>query len=78
MVGNNIGVIGERFIADCADAFLFDDLAVHELAHLSPRSQLAIPPRVVRVIDAANAQPAWMSFSHMLPAATEERFVNRA
>jgi hypothetical protein len=78
VVGHHIRVIGERVMTDCADAFLFDDLAVQELSHLSARSQFPISARMMGIVDAPNAKLAWTRLSHLLSAATEERFMNRA
>jgi hypothetical protein len=72
MVGDNIAVTLERLVANRADAFLFDDLAVQELLHLSSRSQLPVPARVVQVFNARSSKAVWTWFSHLLPAATEE------
>lgn len=72
MVWDHVVVIGEPLIADCADAFLFGDLAVQDLSHLTARPQFPIAPRVVRIIDAPNTQSIRMRVSSPLPTATKE------
>lgn len=56
MIGHDIVVVREFFMANCAYSVLFDDLAIEQLAHFPRRAQFPVSPRVVRVLDSPNSR----------------------
>lgn len=79
VVGDNVGVVGELFIADTAFAFLGHNLLVQQLSHFRIRAYLPITARMLEVVNATDSQLALTPFSRdRFPAAAELRTVNRA
>ena len=79
VVGDNVAVVGELFIAESAFAFLGDDLPIQQLSHFAIRADLPISAGMLGIIDAPDAHPAWALFSwDLLSAAAELGAVNRA
>jgi hypothetical protein len=79
VVGDDVGVIGELFMADTALAALGHNLLVHQLSHFRVRADLAIAARVIRIVDPADSQLPLASFSRdRFSAAAELRAVNWA
>ena len=72
VVGHNLVVIREGFVADCALPFLLGDLPVEQLPHLGRRPEFAIPFGVVRIFDAPNTKLKSAFFPSLLPTAAEE------
>jgi hypothetical protein len=54
MARHNMVVIREPMVADGADAVLFGNFPLQEFPHFSGGSEFAIPPRMVRIINAPN------------------------
>ena len=79
VVGHNVGVVGELFIADTAFAFLGHNLLVQQLSHFRIRTYLPITARMLEIVNATDSQLALTPFSRdRFPAAAELRTVNRA
>jgi hypothetical protein len=79
VVGNDVAVVGELFMADTALAALGHNLLVHQLSHFRVRADLAIAARVIRIVDPADSQLPLASFSRdRFSAAAELRVVNWA
>jgi hypothetical protein len=79
VVGDDIAVVGERFLAEGAYAILQSNLPVEELPHFAVGAEFPVSPGMMRIFNAPNAHLArpflsWDCFS----AAAEERTVNRA
>jgi hypothetical protein len=76
MVGHDIAIICERFVAKGAFATLGGNLPVEEFPHFSVRAEFPVSPGMMRVFDAPNSHLALASFSpDCLSAAAEERSV---
>lgn len=56
MVGDDVVIIRELFMADSALSILLDDLPVQELPHFAGRSKFPVSPRMMRVLDPLHAQ----------------------
>jgi hypothetical protein len=79
VVGYDVGVVGELFIADTAFAVLGHNLSVHQLTHLRVRADLSIPAGMMGIVNATDSQLALASFSRdRFSAAAELRAVNWA
>ncbi len=79
VVGYDVRVVGELFIADTAFASLGHNLLVQQLPHFRIRADLSIPSRVLGIVDATYSHLALALFSrNRLPAATGMRVVNWA
>jgi len=79
MVGYDVAVICELFMADTALAALGQNLLIHQLPHLGVRADLPISARVLGIVDATDSKLALASFSRdRFPAAAESRAVNWA
>ena len=77
MVGHDLVVIRESCSADCAFPVLLDDLSVQQLPHLGWRTEFAISPGVVRILDALNTKLKSAFFSGLVATAAEQRSVDR-
>ena len=79
MVGDDVAVVGECFLAEGAYAILGDDLPVEEFPHFAVGTEFPVSPGMMRIFNAPNAHLALASFSwDCFSAAAEERTVNRA
>lgn len=79
VVGNDITVIRELFLAKCAHTVLGGDLPVHQLPHLGIRTDFSISARVLRIVNAADSHLARSFFLRdWLPSAARKRTVYRA
>jgi len=78
MVGDDLAVIGERLVADCAFPVLLHDFSVQQLPHLCWRTEFAISPGVVRILDALNAKLKSSFLPRLLAAAAEQRTMDWA
>jgi hypothetical protein len=76
MVGNDIVVVRELFVADCTFPVLFDDLPVQESPHFCWRPEFAISSGMVRIVNALNTQPHSTFLPNLFPAAAKHRSVN--
>lgn len=56
VVGDDVVVIREFFVADSTLSVLLNDLPVEELAHLGRRPKFPVSPRMMRVLDFLHAQ----------------------
>jgi hypothetical protein len=52
VVWDNIVVVCEFFVADCAFSILLDNLSVQEFPHFCLRSEFPITPWVMRILNA--------------------------
>ena len=77
VVGYDLAVIREGNQADCTFPFLVGDLSVQQLPHLSRRAEFAVPPWMVRIIDALNAKLKSPLFPILLATAAEQRSMDR-
>lgn len=78
MVGHDVVVVREFFMADCAHSFLFDNLPVQEFPHLCWGSQFAIPPWVMRVFYTLDTELHLPFLPNLLPSAAEPRSMDWA
>jgi hypothetical protein len=56
VIGHDVVVVGEGFLADGALSALLDDLAIEQLSHLRVGTELAVSSRVIRVFDTLHSQ----------------------
>jgi hypothetical protein len=54
VVWNDIVVVGELFVADCAYALLIGDFPLQKFPHFGGGSEFAISPRMMRIFNASN------------------------
>ena len=79
VVGDDVAVVGERFLAEGAYAILGDDLPVEEFPHFAVGPKFPVSPGMMRIFNAPNAHLALASFSgDCFSAAAEERVVDWA
>lgn len=79
VIGHNVGVVGELFVAESTLAVLAHDLLVQQFSHFRVRTDLPISSWVVGIVDATDSKLALASFSRdRFPAAAELRAVNWA
>ena len=78
MVGGDVVVLREVFVADGAYPALLDNLSVQKLPQLGRRPQLPISSRVMGIFDALYSQPDQPWFGDDFSSATRDRSVNRA
>jgi hypothetical protein len=57
VVGHDIVVVCELFVADRAYPALFDNFPVHQFLHFGGRLEFAIYPRVMRIFNSPNSKP---------------------
>ena len=55
VVGDNVGVVGELFIADTAFAFLGHNLLIQQLSHFRIGADLPISARVLGIVNAPDS-----------------------
>jgi len=79
VVGDDVAVVRERFLAEGAYAILGDDLPVEELPHFAVGTEFPVSPGMMRILNVPNAHLARPFLSrNCFSAAAEERTVNRA
>ena len=79
VVGDDVAVVGERFLAESAYAILQSNLPVEELPHFAVGAKFSVSPGMLWVFNTPNAYLALALFSwYCLSAAAEERTVDRA
>jgi hypothetical protein len=79
VVGDDVAVVGERFLAESAYTILQSNLPVEELPHFAVGAEFPVSPGMMRVLNTPNAHLALTFFSwYCLSSAAEERTVNRA
>ena len=79
VVGYDVAIVGELFLAESALAVLGGNLSVHQLPHLGIRTDLPISAWVLGIVDATDSHLAQASFLRCrLPAAASLGAVNRA
>jgi hypothetical protein len=79
VVGYDVGVVSELFVADCTLAVLGNDLSVQQLSHFRIRADLPVTARVMGIVDPTDSQLALASFFRdRFPATAELRAVNWA
>jgi len=55
VVGHDVVVVGEGFLADGALSALFEDLAIEQLPHLRVGTEFAVSSRMMRVFKTLHA-----------------------
>jgi hypothetical protein len=78
VIGNDIVVVREFEMADCAYAALLPNLPVQQLPHLGGRSQFPVSARMARVFDPLDSQSDLPWLGKRFPSATGNRSVNWA
>ena len=78
VVGDDIVVVGELLVANCADAALLSHLPVQQLSHLSRRSQFPVSSRVMRIFDSLNSKTDQLGSWEVFAATADKRFVDWA
>jgi hypothetical protein len=79
VIGYDVAVVAELFIAESALAVLGHNLLVQQLSHFRIRADLSVPSWVLGIVDATDSILALASFSRdRFPATTKQRSVNRA
>jgi hypothetical protein len=79
VVGDDVAVVGERFLAEGAYAILGDDLPVEELPHLAVGAKFPVSSGMLRVLDPADAHPTLALCSwDLLSSAADVGAVDRA
>src|ERR1700733_10810685 len=78
VVGYDVVVIGELFIADGAFSVLLDNLPIQQFPHFSRRSEFPISPRMMRIINASNPRLQSARIGRLFTAAAGNRFVDWA
>jgi hypothetical protein len=56
VVRDNVVVVGELFVADCAYSFLLGDFPLQQFPHFGWGSEFPISPRMVRIFNASNSR----------------------
>jgi hypothetical protein len=54
VVWNDVVVVRELFVANCAYSLLFANFPLQKFPHFSGRPELSISPRMMRIFNAAN------------------------
>jgi hypothetical protein len=79
VVGDDVAVVGECFLAEGAYAILGDDLPVEEFPHFAVGPKFPVSSGMMRIFNAPNAHLALALFSwYCLSAAAEEGVVDWA
>jgi len=78
MVRDDVVIVCELFVADRADASLFPDLSVEQLAHLGRRPQFPISTWMMEIFDPLNAKANQSGFGEPFSPAARNGFVNWA
>src|SRR5579864_212345 len=78
MVGDDVGIIGEVLVANCAYAALVSDLPVHQFSHFRGRSQLPISSRVMGIFHSLDSESHQLRFGTKLTSAARDRLVDWA
>jgi len=69
VIRDDVVVVREFEVADCAYAALLPNLPVQQLPHLGGRSQLPVSARMVRIFDPLDSQSDCPWFGNRFPAA---------
>ena len=77
MVGNDVVIVRELFVADRADTILLSDLPVEQLAHLAWGSQFPISSRVMRIFNSLNSKSDQLWFGKRFASAAGKRSMSR-
>jgi hypothetical protein len=78
VIGNDIVVVREFFMADRAYATLFSNLAVHQLPQFGGRSEFSIAARMMRIFDPLNSESNQFWFGEYFSPAAGNGSVNWA
>jgi hypothetical protein len=79
VVGDDVAVVGERFLAESAYAILQSNLPVEELPHFAVGAEFPVSPGMMRIFNAPNAHLARPFLSRdCFSAAAEEGVVDWA
>jgi hypothetical protein len=78
VIGYDVAIVAELFIAESALAVLVNNLLVQQFAHFRIRADLPVASRVLGIVDAMDSHLTLPSFSrNRFPAAAEQGTVNR-
>ena len=72
VVGHNVAVFGEPFLAESTEAILCNDFSVEELPHFTVGAEFPVSPGMTRIFDAPNAHLALASLSRDCLSSTAE------
>ena len=72
VVRYDVATVGKFMLANGTLPSLLHDFSVQELSHLCRRTEFAVSPGMVRIIDALNTKPKSAFFSLLLATAAEE------
>jgi hypothetical protein len=74
VVGHDVVVVGELYMAECALPVLFDNLAVEQPPHLRVGAEFPVSPRMMRILNSLQAQLTQFSNPRdWLPATAGQR-----
>ena len=54
VVWHDVVIVGELFVADCANSLLLADFPLQQFPHFGWGSEFSIAPRMMRIVNAAN------------------------
>jgi hypothetical protein len=72
VVRYDVAAVGKFVVANGTFPSLLDDLSVQQLPHLGWRTEFAISPGVVRILDSLNTKLKSAFFPRLLATAAEE------
>jgi hypothetical protein len=75
VVRDNVVVVGELFVADCAYSFLLGDFPLQKFPHFGGGSELSVAPRMMRVLNASNSRLKHSHTMRSFSPAAADRFV---
>ena len=76
-IRHNVATVDKFLVTDGALSFLLDDFSIQQFPHLGRRTDLAIPPRVMRIFNALNTKLKPALFPRQLATTAEQRAVDR-
>jgi hypothetical protein len=77
MIGHDVAIVGERYLANGALSVLLNDFSIEQFPHFRFGAKLAVFSRMVRVFDTLHSEPSDSpSLQNRLAAAARERSMN--
>jgi len=76
VVWNDVVVVGELFVADCAYSLLLGDLSLQQFPHFARGSEFPISPRMMRIFNASNSRLKHSHTMRSFSPAAADRFVD--
>jgi hypothetical protein len=77
MIGHDVAIVGERYLANGALSILLNDFSIEQLPHFRFGAKLAVSSRMVRVFDTLHSEPSDSpSLRNRLAATARERSMN--